>query len=64
MIVFITTFILFTVEAFLHYNIGHEAKEFVYPTFEEIFSIISTVFIFSILNSFAVKLIEKYFNIF
>ena len=49
MIVFITTFILFTVEAFLHYNIGHESKEFIYPTFEEIFSIISTVFIFSIL---------------
>ncbi len=64
MIVFITTFILFTIEAFLHYNIGHESKEIVYPNQKEIMSILITVFIFSYLNSIAVKVVSKYFNFF
>jgi hypothetical protein len=64
MIFFISTFILFTVEAFLHYNIGHESKNFVFPDKKEMTSIFSTVFIFSVFNSFSVRLLSKYFNIF
>ncbi len=64
MIVFITTFILFTLEAFLHYNIGHESKDYVFPDQKEIVYILVTVFIFSYLNSVAVKVVSKYFNIF
>jgi len=53
-IVTITTFILFTLEAIIHYNIGRskgDTKFKLYlPTFSEMLKISGTVLIFSILN--------------
>lgn len=64
MIVFITTFILFSIEALLHYNIGHEDSNFVFPNINELCTILITVTFFSFLNSIAVSIISKHFNYF
>jgi hypothetical protein len=63
MIVFIVTFCLFTIEALIHYNYGvnKENNKFVLPDTVNFLKIISTVFLFSILTSLVVRIIEKNF---
>ena len=61
-IVFFTTYILFFGEALIHYNIGHPSKKIKWPSAKEFLHIMSTVAIFSLINSFAIWGIEKFFN--
>jgi hypothetical protein len=61
-IVFFTTYILFFCEALIHYNIGHPSKKIEWPSTKEFLHIMSTVAIFSLINSFAIWGIEKFFN--
>lgn len=63
MIVFLVTFVLFTIEALLHYNYGHEAEKFVFPDMKTFIEMISIVFIFSLLTSYTVKFLHKYFHV-
>jgi len=60
-IVFFTTFVLFLMEAFIHYNIGHHSKKLQWPSGKEILLILGTVAIFSLINSFFVWGLEKMF---
>lgn len=60
-IVFFTTYIIFFGEALIHYNIGHPSKKIKWPSSKKFLYIISTVAVFSLLNSFAVWGIEKFF---
>ena len=60
LIVFFTTFCLFLIEALIHFNIGHKGKKFVWPSRKDLFYIIATVSLFSLLNSGLVWAIEKY----
>lgn len=58
MIVFIVSFIVFTLEAFIHYNIGKTSKvtlDFEIPTFKEFLHIIGVVAIFSFINSVVIR---------
>ena len=61
-IVFFTTYILFFGEALIHYNIGDPSKKIKWPSTKEFLHIMSTVAIFSLINSFAIWGIEKFFN--
>lgn len=61
-IVFFTTYILFFCEAIIHYNIGHPSKKLEWPSLKEFLHIMTTVAIFSLINSFAIWGIEKFFN--
>ena len=61
-IVFCTTLVLFSSEAVIHYNIGHPSKKIEWPSTKEFLHIMSTVAIFSLINSFAIWGIEKFFN--
>ena len=60
--VFLTTFILFIFEAFIHYNIGHQEKKFVWPSGKEILKIFGIVGIFSLINAVLVWGIENLFH--
>lgn len=63
LIVLLTTFILFTFEALLHYNIGKGSglslTNLSLPSFKETFEIASVVFSFSLINSYLADRIEK-----
>jgi hypothetical protein len=68
MIVFIVTFCLFTIEALLHYNYGYDLAtngelKFKLPEKDDLFKILFTVFIFSLLNSRIVKILDKYYTV-
>jgi len=63
MIIFIVTFSLFFIEALLHYNYGHTAKEFVLPDYKSLLQIIYTVALFSYLNSKILKYLSKYYHL-
>lgn len=63
MIVFLVTFVLFTIEALLHYNYGHESEKFVLPDIKTFIEMISIVFVFSLLTSYIVKVLHKYFRV-
>ena len=62
-IVLISTFVLFTTEALLHYNIGKNADSKSYhiycPSLHEFFKICLVVFIFSVLNTIIVNFLSK-----
>ena len=62
MIVFVTTFILFFIEAILHYNIGRREDKFVWPSKKELLEIALTVGGFSFVNSFIVDFLERKFS--
>lgn len=59
MIVFLVSFVLFTIEALIHYNYGKKENEFQYPETNTFIKIISTVFLFSFLTSISVRIIEE-----
>lgn len=66
MIVFIITFCLFTIEALLHYNYGKNEEtntKFHFPHREDMIQIIITVALFSLLNSYILKYLDKHYNI-
>jgi hypothetical protein len=63
MIVFLVSFVLFTIEALIHYNYGKEETEFQYPDTTTFLKIISTVFLFSILTSITVRIIKEKLNL-
>ena len=59
-IVFLSTFIIFTLEALLHYNIGRNGlTAFSCPSFDEVLKIIGVVAFFSAINSFIINKLEK-----
>jgi len=68
MIVFLVTFTLFTIEAFIHYNFGqekvHKDGKLNFPEKKELVKIIGTVFIFSSLTSIIVRILHKKFHIY
>lgn len=68
MIVFLVTFFLFTIEAFIHYNYGQELstkdKKFNFPDLKTFIKIVGTVFIFSVLTSIVVRVLHKRFHIY
>jgi tetrahydromethanopterin S-methyltransferase subunit D len=59
MIIFIVTFLLFFIEAILHYNIGSPNKQLHLPETKELFQIIIILTIFSALNSYIIKKLLK-----
>lgn len=59
MIVFFVSFVLFTIEALIHYNYGKKESEFQYPDTQTFMKILSTVFLFSFLTSIIVRIIEE-----
>lgn len=65
MIVFIVTFSLFFMEALLHYNYGKddEKSKFHIPDNKVLFQIIITVAFFSLLNSYILRYLAKYYHI-
>jgi len=64
MIVFTVTFILFFIEALLHYNYGKDdSYQFHFPTQTEFLQIVFTVFIFSFLNSFIIRQLAKRYKL-
>lgn len=61
--VFISTFIVFTLESFLHFNIGKNGlKALSFPNSLEACEIIGVVIIFSGINAILSKLIINYKN--
>lgn len=64
MIVFFVTFILFFIEALLHYNYGKgDGEQFHFPNQNEIVQIIITVSIFSFLNSYIIKQLSRVYKL-
>ena len=60
-VVFISTFIIFSLESFLHYNIGKNGlKRLNIPTALESCEIIGVVFLFSGINAILSKFIYNY----
>lgn len=62
MIVFISTFIIFFLEALFHYNIGTPNEELHLPSLKETVNISLVVFIFSLINSITIRFLTKYFE--
>ena len=58
--VFFTTFILFVLEAIIHYNIGYPGGKYVWPSGKEILKIFGIVGIFSLVNAVLIWGIENY----
>lgn len=62
LIVLLTTFVLFSSEALLHYNIGKSSSlslnTLSFPSLMETIEIVTVVFVFSLLNSYLVGYIE------
>jgi len=56
-----TTFVLFFIEAIIHYNIGHPSDGLVFPVGKELFQIIITVMLFSALSGVVSEFIIKIF---
>ena len=59
-IVFSTTFILFVLEAIIHYNIGYPGKKFVWPPKKDLGIIFGIVGIFSLVNAVLIWGLKKY----
>lgn len=60
-VVFISTFIIFSLESFLHYNIGKNGlKRLNIPTALESCEILGVVFLFSGINAILSKFIYNY----
>jgi hypothetical protein len=62
----LTTFMLFTAEALIHYNIGRnahqesqESKKKIIPPFKEIIKMVMVVGVFSIINAIAIDYLAK-----
>jgi len=62
-IVFVTTFILFFIEALLHYNIGrYEEKDgfkFYFPDLKETVALVAVLIVFSLINSYLADYLSK-----
>jgi hypothetical protein len=62
--VFLSTFVLFLLEAFLHYNIGrYEEKDgmkLYLPDFKESVAIVGVLIVFSVANSVCADYLSKY----
>jgi hypothetical protein len=62
-IVFTTTFVLFLLEAILHYNIGKYTEEdgikLYLPTFKEMVAIIAVLVVFAAANSWCADYLTK-----
>jgi ABC-type microcin C transport system permease subunit YejB len=64
MIIFFVTFILFFLEALLHYNYGKsDSDKFHLPDINELVQISITVGIFSFLNSYIIKILSRRFHL-
>lgn len=62
-IIFLSTFITFSFEAILHYNIGKNGMtNIVFPSLSDIIKLISVVMIFSFANTIVNNLLESIFN--
>lgn len=64
MIVFIVTFILFFIEAIIHYNYGYKDQKFRFPDTESLIKIIYTVGVFSFLNSNIIRYLRHNYNMY
>jgi hypothetical protein len=62
-VVFTTTFVLFLLEALLHYNIGRyeesEGIKFYFPDLKETVALVAVLIVFSLANSFCVNCLTK-----
>ena len=62
-IIFLSTFITFSFEAILHYNIGKNGMtNIVFPSLLDIIKLISVVMIFSFANTVLNNILESIFN--
>ena len=62
-IVFTTTFVLFLLEALLHYNIGRyeeaEGIKFYFPDMKETIALVAVLIVFSVANSLCADYLTK-----
>ena len=63
LIIFISTFITFSFEAILHYNIGKNGMtQIVFPGLFDIIKLAGVVMVFSLANTMLSNFLEKMFN--
>ena len=61
-IIFSVTFIFFFIEALIHYNIGKNDKKVCFPNTMDLFKIIGTIVLFTILSTITINYCQKIFK--